>query len=50
MHNLQGRFRAEGEGTRVELEHRKLENMGPMAHGFEEGWEDVLGWFVRAAG
>lgn len=43
------RFSADADGTRVELEHRKLENMGPMAHSFAEGWEDVLGWFVRAA-
>jgi uncharacterized protein YndB with AHSA1/START domain len=43
------RFTGEGDGTRVELEHRGIENMGEMAHGFDEGWTEVLGYYERAA-
>lgn len=43
------RFAPDGDGTRVSLEHRNVEQMGEMAHGFDEGWDDVLGYYVRAA-
>jgi uncharacterized protein YndB with AHSA1/START domain len=42
-------FSASDGGTRVDLAHRGVEKMGEMAHGFEEGWDDVLGYYVRAA-
>jgi uncharacterized protein YndB with AHSA1/START domain len=42
-------FEPDGDGTRVRLEHRDVENMGEMAHSFEQGWDEVLGYFVRAA-
>jgi len=37
------------DGDEFQIEHRNIENMGEMAHGFDEGWDDVLGYFVRAA-
>jgi uncharacterized protein YndB with AHSA1/START domain len=43
------RFTPDGDGTRVALEHRNLEAMGEQVHGFDEGWDEVLGYFVRAA-
>lgn len=43
------RFSSEGDGTRVVLEHRNIENMGDQAHGFDEGWDEVLGYYVRSA-
>jgi uncharacterized protein YndB with AHSA1/START domain len=43
-------FVAEGNGTRVDLEHRGIEKMGAMAHGFDQGWDDVLAQFVRRTG
>jgi len=43
-------FTAEDEGTRVSLEHRNVENMGEMAHSFDTGWDEVLGYYVQAAG
>jgi uncharacterized protein YndB with AHSA1/START domain len=43
------RFTSEGDSTRVEVEHRDIENMGPMAHGFDSGWDEVLAEYVRAA-
>lgn len=46
-------FTPEGEGTRVELVHRGWERLGPLAEegraGYDEGWELVLGRFLRAA-
>ena len=43
------RFTVAGNGTRVDLEHRGVERMGAQAHGFDEGWDDVLSYFARAA-
>ncbi|MDE3074623.1 MAG: SRPBCC domain-containing protein [Chloroflexota bacterium] len=42
-------FSADGDGTRVDLEHRAIEKMGDMAKGYDEGWTDVLGYYVRAS-
>jgi uncharacterized protein YndB with AHSA1/START domain len=45
------RFAAEGEGTRVDLEHRGWEHSGPEERtGYDGGWEYVLGKFVGSAG
>ncbi|MHB8618961.1 MAG: SRPBCC domain-containing protein [Chloroflexota bacterium] len=41
-------FSPDGDGTRVDLEHRAIEKMGDMAQGLDKGWDDVLGYFVRA--
>ena len=43
------RFTSDAGGTRVDLQHRGVEKMGPQAHGFEEGWGEVLGYYVAAA-
>ena len=43
------RFAAEGDGTRVSLEHRDIEHLGELAHSFDEGWDEVLGYYVRSA-
>lgn len=49
------RFTAEGDGTRVDLEHRRLENMGDgadMARGAldsEGGWSGLLALYAGAA-
>jgi uncharacterized protein YndB with AHSA1/START domain len=47
------RFLAEGDGTRVELEHRGWERLGADAEearsGYLTGWERVLGRFAGAA-
>jgi uncharacterized protein YndB with AHSA1/START domain len=49
---LELRFTAEGDGTRVDLEHRGWERLGGRAqktrNGYNEGWEFVLGRFVTA--
>jgi uncharacterized protein YndB with AHSA1/START domain len=46
-------FTPEGEGTRVDLEHRGWERLGAVAEesraGYDEGWDVVLGGYVRAA-
>jgi uncharacterized protein YndB with AHSA1/START domain len=43
------RFAPEGEGTRVELEHRGWEKCGPGERSsYEGGWDYVLGKFVEA--
>lgn len=46
-------FTPEGERTRVELVHRAWERLGPLAEegraGYDQGWELVLGRFLRAA-
>jgi uncharacterized protein YndB with AHSA1/START domain len=51
------RFRAHGERTRVELEHRGWERFSPergpkarASYASTEGWEQVLGAYVAAAG
>jgi uncharacterized protein YndB with AHSA1/START domain len=48
------RFVAEGDGTRVELEHRGWERLGDEAgesqRGYDGGWEHVLGRYVAAFG
>lgn len=48
------RFSPEGEGTRVELEHRGWENValeGPAKRAsYETGWDTVLGGYVDRAG
>lgn len=43
-------FTPQDGGTRVDLEHRALEKMGEMGQSFGDGWEDVLGYYVRATG
>lgn len=46
-------FTAEGDGTRVELEHRAWERLGDLAAagraGYDEGWDLVLERYGRAA-
>jgi uncharacterized protein YndB with AHSA1/START domain len=46
------RFSPEGDGTRVDLEHRRWEQSGAGAAeqraGYDRGWETVLGRFVAA--
>lgn len=46
-------FTAEGDGTRVDLEHRGWERLGALAEearsGYGENWNDVLALFVGAA-
>jgi uncharacterized protein YndB with AHSA1/START domain len=48
------RFTSEGGGTRVDLEHRAFERIGPEAEPtakqYESGWAFVLERFVRHAG
>src|SRR5579862_978667 len=39
------RFTAIDGGTRVDLEHRAVEKMGPERHAFDQGWDDVLGYY-----
>ena len=51
---LEVRFTAEGDGTRVDIVHTGWERIGPdfrerMA-GYDTGWGFVLGFFVEAAG
>jgi uncharacterized protein YndB with AHSA1/START domain len=50
---LEVRFAAEGEGTRVDLEHRGWEILGERAAeartGYDGGWPSVLAEFERAA-
>ena len=47
------RFTPEGEGTRVDLEHRAWERLGDLAAearaGYETGWDPVLARFAAAA-
>jgi uncharacterized protein YndB with AHSA1/START domain len=44
------RFTPEGEGTRIELEHRGWEKCGPGERSsYDGGWDYVLGKFVQAA-
>jgi uncharacterized protein YndB with AHSA1/START domain len=48
------RFRPEGDGTRVDLDHRYFERLGPEGptwhREFGSGWPTVLDAYVRAAG
>jgi uncharacterized protein YndB with AHSA1/START domain len=50
---LEVRFAADGSGTRVELEHRGWERLGPQAaearEGYAMGWELPLARFAEAA-
>jgi uncharacterized protein YndB with AHSA1/START domain len=52
--DLEIRFQPEGEGTRVELEHRGWERHGASAAElrgmYAAGWDDVLGRYVADAG
>ena len=44
------RFAPEGEGTRVDLEHRGWEQAGaPDRSSYDEGWDHVLGKFAARA-
>ncbi len=47
------RFTADGGGTRVDLEHRGWENIGPsgaeIATGYAAGWQEVLGAYAVQA-
>ena len=43
------RFTADGDGTRVELEHRGLEPTPEREGAFNGGWATVLGHYVEAA-
>jgi uncharacterized protein YndB with AHSA1/START domain len=48
---LEVRFAAEGDGTRVDLEHRGWEILAERAqesrNGYDGGWGDVLGYYTR---
>ena len=50
---LEVRFAAEGDGTKVELEHRGWEILGERAAesrtGYDGGWVSVLGFYETAA-
>jgi uncharacterized protein YndB with AHSA1/START domain len=43
-------FVAEGDGTRVEMEHRGWERAPEKRAGYDTGWDFVLGRYVAAAG
>jgi uncharacterized protein YndB with AHSA1/START domain len=43
------RFSASGDGTQVSLEHRGVEQMARLARAWDAGWDEVLGYYVRAA-
>jgi uncharacterized protein YndB with AHSA1/START domain len=47
------RFTPEGDGTRVDLEHRGFERLGDQAHevaaGYNDGWPKVLGRYAEMA-
>ena len=43
------RFTPEANGTRVDLKHYAAESVPLVGHGFENGWDEVLGYFVAAA-
>jgi uncharacterized protein YndB with AHSA1/START domain len=47
------RFAADGDGTRLELEHRGWERLGARAEaaraGYDGGWVSVIGAFKEAA-
>jgi uncharacterized protein YndB with AHSA1/START domain len=44
---LEVRFSAEGEGTRVDLEHRGFEKRPPEARkSYDTGWDEVLGCYA----
>jgi uncharacterized protein YndB with AHSA1/START domain len=49
--DVEVRFTAEGEGTRVDLEHRGFERLGKMAkrahRGYPMGWDYVLGLYGK---
>lgn len=48
---LEVQFAAEGDGTRVDLEHRGWEILAEKAQesrsGYDAGWGDVLGYYTR---
>jgi len=46
------RFRAEGEGTHVELEHRGWDRLEDKQQrdSYDAGWDEILGLYVRATG
>jgi uncharacterized protein YndB with AHSA1/START domain len=48
---LEVSFAAEGEGTRVDLQHRGWERFGTAGaerrSGYDSGWGDVLGYYAR---
>jgi uncharacterized protein YndB with AHSA1/START domain len=50
---IEVRFTAEGDGTRVDLEHRGFERLGDEAvevsAGYSEGWSKVLGQYADRA-
>ena len=50
---IEVRFAPEGDGTRVDLEHRGFERLGEHAEAgsgaYDEGWDLVLGRFVDGA-
>lgn len=43
-------FAAEGDGTRIEMEHRGWERAPEKRAGYDTGWDFVLGRYVAAAG
>jgi uncharacterized protein YndB with AHSA1/START domain len=49
---LEVRFVTDGEGARLELEHRGWERFAERAaerqSGYDTGWDEVLGYFTRA--
>lgn len=52
--DVEVRFTAEGDGTRVQLEHRGFERLGPLARrarrGYPLGWAYVLGLYAGRRG
>ena len=53
--DVEVRFTPDGDGTRVELEHRGFERLGPALarkarRGYPIGWEYVLGLFAERGG
>ena len=43
------RFVADGDGTRLDLEHSGWEAVNPaMAEGYTRGWKEILGWYLAA--
>jgi uncharacterized protein YndB with AHSA1/START domain len=52
MTEIEVRFEPDGDGTRVEFEHRGWERLGDSAaerqRGYDEGWDYVLGRYAAA--
>jgi hypothetical protein len=46
---VDARFNTSGDGTQVSLEHRGVEQMALQVRAWDAGWDEVLGYYVRAA-